>query len=380
MSQTNYPGKGKMGFGGTFGMGSISVSNNGTTVTFVFNRGMDNFTNSLVIYIDSKAGGFSNTSGFTDQGDDLRKSISGLGGTNMSALTFPEGFTPDCAIAFDKGFGGIWALQNGPTEHTYITSANLAPGTITETSATYTVTASKVNLGITGGITFKFLGTYISNTGYRSNEAVGDMMTGFTEGWVNQTITTFNTYSSPPLPVKLVGFKAIKESGVVKLNWTVAKETNIENYQVQRSKNGINFTTIQIIQARNQSACQPNYILTDASPLKGINYYRLAVLENGRKELSGVATVTMSQAGNNFTINYTPGSTKLNIRLIGLDAGNYLVSMVNAGGQVLQSMRLTHDGAEVNREVTFKGGLSKGIYRVVLLNNDNRSSQAFMVP
>ena len=66
MSQTNYPGNGKMGFLGAVGMGSISVSDNLTTVTFVLNRGMGNFTNSLVIYIDSKAGGFSTTSGFTD--------------------------------------------------------------------------------------------------------------------------------------------------------------------------------------------------------------------------------------------------------------------------------------------------------------------------
>ena len=378
MSQTNFPGNGKSGFGGTVGNGSISVSDNETTVTFVLNRGAGNFTNALVIFIDSKAGGFSTTSGFLDQADGLRKAISGLDGTKRSALTFPEGFTPDYAIAFDKDFGGLWTLQNG-TSHTYITSTNLAP-TNSETSATYTVTATKADLGITGGVTFKFLATYISNTGYRSNEAVGDMMTGFTEGWVNQTITTFNTYNSPTLPVKLVGFKAVKESSVVKLNWTVAQETNIENYQVQRSKDGINFTTIQTIQARNQSVYQPNYTLTDASPLKGINYYRLAIVENGRKELSGVATVTMSQTGNNFTINYIPGSTKLNIRLIGLDAGNYSVSVVNAGGQVLQNMRLTHDGSEANKEVILKGGLSKGIYRVVLLNNLNRSSQAFMVP
>ncbi len=377
-SQTNFAGNGNVGFGGTVGKGSITVSDNGSTVTFVLNRGTDNFTNALVIYIDSKTGGFSTTSAFSDQADPLRKAISGLDGTNRSTLVF-ETFTPDFAIAFDKGFGGLWALQNGPTEHTYITSTNLVPNTNSETSATYTVTANKVDLGITGSVTFKFLATYISNTGYRSNEAVGDAMTDFVQGYNNQTILTYNTYNSV-LPVKLVSFKAVKESSAVKLNWTVAQETNIESYQVERSKDGINFTTIQTVKARNQSGYQPTYTLTDASPLKGVNYYRLAILENGRKELSSVATVTMNQAGNNFTINYTPGSTRLNIRLIGLDAGNYSASIVNAGGQVLQSIRLAHDGSEANKEINLKGGLSKGIYRVVLLNDNNRSSQAFMVP
>ena len=379
MSQTSYPGNTSDGFGGPVGKGSLAVSDNGTTITLVLTKGTNDFNDALVIYIDSKTGGFNSTSGFLDKQDGLRTAISGFDGTNRSTLSFPAGFEPDYAVAFDKGFAGIWTLQSGSTEHTYITSANLTPAG-SAISATYTMTVDKASIGITGAVTFKFLGTYISPTAYRSNEAIGDAMTGFVQGYNNQNILTFNTYSTPPLPVKLVGFKAIKESGIVKLNWTVAQETNIENYQVQRSKDGINFTTIQTIQARNQSAYQPNYTLTDASPLKGINYYRLAIIENGRKELSGVATVTMSQAGNNFTINYTPGSTKLNIRLIGLDAGNYSVSVVNAGGQVLQSMRLTHDGAEVNKEVTLKGGLSKGIYRVVLLNNNDRNSQAFMVP
>ncbi len=385
ISQTNFAGNTKTGFGAPVGNGTLAVSDNGELITFKLTKGAGNFNDVLVLYIDSKNGGFSTTSGFLDigtppDGDGSRRAISGFNGTERSTLTFPAAFMPDFAIAAGNDFAGLYVLQGGSTAHTYVTSANITPSN-TNTSPTYTFTVNKADLGLTGGVLgFKFLGTYISRTAYRADEAIGDPMTGFVQGYNNQTIVSFNTYLSGILPVKLVGFKAVKESSVVKLNWTVAQEANIENYQVQRSKDGINFTTIQTIQARNQSAYQPNYTLTDASPLKGVNYYRLAIIENGRKELSGVVTVTMSQAGNNFTINYIPGSTKLNIRLIGLDAGNYSVSVVNAGGQVLQNMRLTHDGAEVNKEVTLKGGLSKGIYRVVLLNNNNRSSQAFMVP
>lgn len=377
-AQTNYPGNTNVGFGGPVGKGSLAVSDNGTTITFVLTRGTNDFNDALVLYIDSKTGGYSSTSGFSDNADGLRKAISGYDGTNRSALTFPVGFAPDYAIAFDKGFAGIWELQLGATQHTYITSANLTPAG-SAISATYTMTVAKSIIGLTGAVSFNFLGTYIAESAYRSNEAIGDPMTGFVQGYNPQTIVTFNSYATV-LPVKLVGFKAVKDKNVVQLNWTVAQETNIENYQVQRSKDGINFNTIQTIKARNQSGYQPNYSLTDALPLKGVNYYRLAINENGRKELSGVTTVTMNQEGNNFTINYTPGSTKLNIRLIGLDAGNYSISVVNAGGQVLQNMRLSHDGSEGNKEVTLKGGLSKGMYRVVLLNNNSRNSQAFMVP
>ena len=378
-AQTTYPGNTKTGFGGPVGTGSLTVSDNGETITFQLNKGTNPLNDAVVIYIDSKTGGFSTTSGFLDIADGLRKAISGFNGTDRSTLTFPATFTADYAIAFDAGFGGVWALQGGSTEHTYLTSANLPASTVNST--TFTLTVNKATIGLTSGfLGFKFFATYISSTAYRSDEANGDPMTGFVQGYNNQTLVSFNTYTSSILPVKLVGFKAVKDKNVVQLNWTVAQETNIENYQIQRSKDGINFTTIQTVKARNQSGYQPGYNLTDASPLKGVNYYRLAINENGRKEMSGIATVTMKQEGNNFTINYTPGSTKLNIRLIGLDAGNYLMSVVNAGGQVLQNMRLSHDGSEGNREVNLKGSLSKGIYRMVLLNNNSRNSQAFLVP
>lgn len=380
-SQVNYPGNTKTGFGGPVGTGSLTVSDNGETVTFKLNKGTNPLNDAVVIYIDSKTGGFNTTSGFLDIADGLRKAISGFnGGTERSTLTFPASFAADYAVAFDAGFGGVWALQGGSTEHTYLTSANLPAGT-TVNSTTFTLTVNKATIGLTSGfIGFKFFATYIAPSAYRSDEAIGDPMTGFIQGYNSQTLVAFNTYTSSILPVKLVGFKAVKDKNVVQLNWTVAQESNIESYQVQRSKDGINFTTIQTIGARNQSGYQPNYTSTDASPLKGVNYYRLAINENGRKEMSGIATVTMSNVGNNFTINYTPNSTRLNIRLIGLDAGSYSVLVVNAVGQLLQSLRLAHDGSEANKEINLKGGLSKGIYRVVLLHDNNRSSQAFMVP
>src|SRR5436190_14556353 len=87
-----YSGNGNSGFGGPVGLGSLTLTDNGTTVSGTVNKGPNGINDVLVIYIDSQAGGFSDTSGFGDGADGLRKAISGFdGGANRSLMTFAVG-------------------------------------------------------------------------------------------------------------------------------------------------------------------------------------------------------------------------------------------------------------------------------------------------
>src|SRR3954447_12198540 len=82
-------GNGNSGFGGPIGLGSLTLTDDGTTVSGTVNKGPNGFNDVLVLYIDSVAGGFSDPSGFADGADGLRKAISGFdGGGNRSVLTF----------------------------------------------------------------------------------------------------------------------------------------------------------------------------------------------------------------------------------------------------------------------------------------------------
>src|SRR2546430_14934234 len=109
-SAATYSGNGNSGFGGPIGLGSLTLTDNGTTVSGTVNKGPNGFNDVLVLYIDSVAGGFSDTSGFADGADGLRKAISGFdGGANRSLLTF-SGMLPDYAIALgpaSDGFAGL---------------------------------------------------------------------------------------------------------------------------------------------------------------------------------------------------------------------------------------------------------------------------------
>src|SRR5437016_11216323 len=95
-----YSGNGNSGFGGPIGLGSLTLTDNGTTVFGTINKGPNGFNDVLVLYLNPVPGGFSSTSGFADGADGLRKAISGFdGGANRSVMTFAPGFTPDYGIA-----------------------------------------------------------------------------------------------------------------------------------------------------------------------------------------------------------------------------------------------------------------------------------------
>src|SRR3989442_6521255 len=75
-----YSGNGNSGFGGPIGLGSLTLTDDGTTVSCTVNKGPNGFNDVLVLYIDSIPGGFTDTSGFADGGDGPRQAGFGFDG------------------------------------------------------------------------------------------------------------------------------------------------------------------------------------------------------------------------------------------------------------------------------------------------------------
>jgi len=214
-----YSGNGNSGFGGPVGLGSLTLTDNGTTISGTVNKGPNGFNDVLVIYIDSVAGGFADTSGFADGNDGLRKAISGFdGGANRSLMTFAGGFSPDYALALgpsSDGFGGLWQLANGAGNSLpFVNTANLVP-TGTPANPTYTFSFNVADIGLVpnSGATFRLFGTYTSNSGYRSDEAVAGNDVGPGQGWNPFLQTAMSSYTIVAVPepatLSLLGLAAL---------------------------------------------------------------------------------------------------------------------------------------------------------------------------
>ena len=208
-----YSGNGNSGFGGTIGGGSLTLTDDGTILSGTLTKGPSGFNDVLVLYVDTAPGGFSDTSGFFDDGgggDALRKAISGYtatdngGGAGRSLMTFASGFSPDYAIALGPSaanFGGVFQLANGgANSFPYQGSADLS-GLGNANNATYTFSLNLSQIGVTAGQSFELFGTYISGSGYRSDEAIAGNDVGASgQGWNPFTQTAFATYTTAPEP------------------------------------------------------------------------------------------------------------------------------------------------------------------------------------
>src|SRR5262249_28136728 len=178
----------------------LTLTDNGTIITGTVTRGKGTLNDVLVLYIDSVPGGFTDTADFADDADGLRKAISGFSGvSNRSTLTFSEGFLPDYAIALgpaSDNFGGLWRLANGKNNSLeFKNSVNLNPSG-PNNAPSYTFSFKFSDIGLTSAQGFKLIGTYVSNTGYRSGEAIAGNVRG-SAGWSSFVQVTNAIYGTP---------------------------------------------------------------------------------------------------------------------------------------------------------------------------------------
>lgn len=195
-SAANYLGNGNTGFGGV--VSSLDITDDGTNLTFVLNRGTGTLNDAFVIYIDSTVGGANNTTQFTDTADGLRRAISGFSGSTRATVNLPSGFGVDRALALESSFGGLWStVENG--SHAFVATANGSPGG--NAQASYSMTVSLANLGLNPGDAFNFVATYVNTGGdFRSNEGIGDGLPATNPGAAAVTFTAGRSYTTIPEP------------------------------------------------------------------------------------------------------------------------------------------------------------------------------------
>jgi len=85
------------------------------------------------------------------------------------------------------------------------------------------------------------------------------------------------------LPVDLVGFTAKRKGQTSLLEWTTRVEVNNKGFDIQRSEDGSRFETIGHEVAQTPTTFESHYSFVDATPVRGVNYYRLKQIDNNGK-------------------------------------------------------------------------------------------------
>jgi hypothetical protein len=140
------------------------------------------------------------------------------------------------------------------------------------------------------------------------------------------------------LPIKLTAFNGkLNTETEATLAWTSSLEENSFQYEVQRSADGKNFTTVGKVGAKGTSLESVKYSFKDPLPAAGAYYYRLNMVDlDGKSELSKVVYVN-SKKGSGIVTKVFPNPFKSEIQLIGATSadlntqGN--IKVFNVSGQ-----------------------------------------------
>jgi Secretion system C-terminal sorting domain len=103
-----------------------------------------------------------------------------------------------------------------------------------------------------------------------------------------------------PVGIVWLQFEAqVMPAQTVQLDWATTAEVNADAYVVQRSADGLQWTTIQNIKALGNIAGDNHYATTDLHPLSGISHYRLQQMDlDGQISYSAMRTVAILSRGN----------------------------------------------------------------------------------
>jgi CshA-type fibril repeat protein len=174
-------------------------------------------------------------------------------------------------------------------------------------------------------------------------------------------------YTNLPLPVSLISFKGKLFESQINLVWQVADEKEFSHFEVQKSKDAMEFGTIDKVNGTKANF----YNTIDANPIEGLNYYRLKMVDlDGSNKFSNIISINFEKEAsfaivenpaNNgefkvftnlkkprFTLNTTLGSNiEINIVQINkgysikpqnVPAGIYYLNIYSAGKAVIKKI------------------------------------------
>lgn len=249
---------------------------------------------------------------------------------------------------------------------------------ITNTGAanTTTMTFDMSDAGMTGvnlGVTSNYILVYRpGQTGSWTEIAVANSIAGDQILFTNQSLTLDGYYTLAtkdftvsPLPVELVYFDATLHNAQVVLNWQTASELNSSYFDVLRSDDGENWTSIGTVAANGTSQITLDYSFLDKFPLSGVSYYRLKqVDQNGSFHLSDIQSINNSRKINQVKI--YPNPTDNGLVTVVSDEPITRILIYNALGQVIFETKPDSDDTYLLDTQSFESGMYQ-----INLNGEN---------
>lgn len=165
------------------------------------------------------------------------------------------------------------------------------------------------------------------------------------------------------LPLAITAIKAeATTGGGVKVQWKVTDETDIRSYEVERSVDAVNFSTVAIL-GTTVGAGEKEYAYLDKEPAT-VNYYRIRLLGiTGEMKYSSIVKIRLQHATETIAVYPNPvlGGV-LNLSLQNKPKGTYTMTIYNMAGQQVLRKEWQHAGGSMTESIGLRQDMGAGTY------------------
>ncbi len=189
-------------------------------------------------------------------------------------------------------------------------------------------------------------------------------MSGFSEDWIHGGVNT-----SSILPIELVSLdvQCIKNDALIR--WVTASEINNSHFIIERSTDGIHYTSITQIPGSGNSNNWIEYSYIDDQKPNGIVYYRLTQVDfDGTTHVFEPKSLACDM---NTKLQVIPNPFTDKISILGLSNEDVIIEIFNGNGAKIYNHSINQSTSS-NLDMSF---LKPGIYLLKILDKKGKSEQ-----
>ena len=200
----------------------------------------------------------------------------------------------------------------------------------------------------------------------------------FLSGLPRVSAQNTSTHSNS-LPALIMAFSGVVSQNDVVLSWTMENQTNNDYFVIERSANGNNFDSIDVVTGLNNTH-QTDYSYTDMHSLNGDSYYRLRQVDrDGVIKYSKVLSFIGANTAPKMQVFPNPAGAVVNYTLNSAVSDQVTVQVYNLAGVVVMS-RQQQLAAGPNQQSLAISTLKSGNYFLKVINKEgnNQYVQSFV--
>ncbi len=207
----------------------------------------------------------------------------------------------------------------------------------------------------------------------RITSAANGLTTSKPNGYFNNgEVEDYKLLVDDILPVKMTQFTAQTDNNQhVVINWQTTGETNLKEFEIQRSKDGANWETLTTVAPKGSSSGLTDYSDVDDQPYAGTSWYRLVTSDkDGRGVNSEARKITFSRSISAVQVTPNPFNNNISINLTLYKKQPVQIKLIDLSGVIIQQMKI--DGQEGQNLIRLDrlNAVAKGLYILEIATDD----------